>query len=84
VRGSSELALDSPRDSPKKTARRKPHRATRPQLVTRDQLDRAWCHAGSARLRARGWCIMNILQALDDPKVFGLHWRCWRYRRCAL
>ena len=34
-----ELALRSPRTSPEKTARRKPHRATRPQLFTRDQLD---------------------------------------------
>jgi hypothetical protein len=34
-----ELALRSPRTSPEKPARRKPHRATRPQLLTRDQLD---------------------------------------------
>src|SRR5262245_3086632 len=31
-----ELALRSPRTNPEK---RKPHRATRPQLLTRDQLD---------------------------------------------
>jgi hypothetical protein len=34
-----ELALRSPRPSPEKPARRKPHRATRPQLLTRDRLD---------------------------------------------
>ena len=34
-----ELALRPPRTSPEKPARRKPHRATRPQLLTRDQLD---------------------------------------------
>jgi hypothetical protein len=34
-----ELALRSPRTSPEKPARRKPHRATRPQLLTRDRLD---------------------------------------------
>jgi hypothetical protein len=34
-----ELALQSPLDSPKKRAGRKPHRPTRPQLLTRDQLD---------------------------------------------
>jgi hypothetical protein len=33
------LALRSPRPSPEKPARRKPHRATRPQLLTRDRLD---------------------------------------------
>jgi len=34
----TELALGSPCNTPQKTARRKPHRATRPQLLTRDQL----------------------------------------------
>jgi|SRR2546430_1497537 hypothetical protein len=34
-----ELALQSPRTSPEKPARRRPHRAARPQLLTRDQLD---------------------------------------------
>ena len=34
-----ELALRIPRTSPEKPARRKPHRATRPQPLTRDQLD---------------------------------------------
>src|SRR5215831_10590994 len=34
----TKLALNSPRNSPER-ARRKPHRATRPQLLTRDQLD---------------------------------------------
>ena len=33
-----EIARRSPRTSPDKSAR-KPHRATRPQLLTRDQLD---------------------------------------------
>ena len=35
----TELAPHSPPNSPKKKARRKPHRSTRPQLLTRDQLD---------------------------------------------
>jgi hypothetical protein len=34
-----ELALRSPRITPEKPARRKLHRATRPQLLTRDRLD---------------------------------------------
>src|SRR5262249_39329687 len=34
----TKLALNSPRNGPER-ARRKPHRATRPQLLTRDQLD---------------------------------------------
>ena len=34
-----EIALHSPRTTHEKPARRKPHRATRPQLFTRDQLD---------------------------------------------
>jgi len=35
----AKLALNSPPNRPQKPARRKRHRATRPQLLTRDQLD---------------------------------------------